>query len=119
MDRLNPLFLPQLQARIEDLKHTVEKFETRLSSAQLSDGNRELLGRLLVLTKEHLLEIKRNRVTLTESYALLNGYRRHQHPLFRPDIAPNSPTLSAPQIAPAAPGDCHAGRLHLVGGAGS
>jgi hypothetical protein len=82
MDRLIPLFLPQLQARIEDLKHTVEKFETRLSSAQISDGNRELLGRLLVVTKEHLLEMKRNRVTMAESYALLDGYRRRQYPLF-------------------------------------
>jgi hypothetical protein len=103
MDRSNPLFMPQLKARIENLEHTVEMLETRLSSIQMSNATSGLLVRLQVVTEEHLVEMKRVWVALTKSYALLEGCHNRQYPLFRPEIPANPRTSHAPQTMAAAP----------------
>ena len=79
-----PLSLPKLNTRIEDLECTAEKLKTRIGSSHTSYADRELFGRLLALTEEHLLRMKRTRETLTESHTLLDGCRSRQYPIFRP-----------------------------------
>ena len=97
MDGPVPLFLQKLNAQIEDLEITVEKLEVHLSSTHMPDADRKLFARLLATTKKHLFVMYKNRATLAESYAILDGCHDQQHALFRLETAANPPTSLHPR----------------------